>query len=161
MSETNQNGTQTLYIPMGTKQLVKVALFGILAGLFVWGLTFVFEAYILKAVFCPGSLELTCAPSAQYGEAIGTIIGAAVSLFVLVKLQVFRPLLVVIATVISLWGLIGIIDGLPLYLIALSVGGLYMFTYLVFTWITRLRLFIVVVILLLALIVAIRLILTA
>lgn len=159
MSETNQQGS-TVYIPMAAAQLVRVGIFGILAGLLVWGLTFVFESYVLKAFLCPNTEALTCASASQYGEVIATLLTAAISLFVLVKLQVFRPLLVVIAAVISLWGIMGIVADLPLYMVGISVAGLYMIAYLLFTWITRLRVFWVVALLLLLLIVAIRVILT-
>lgn len=160
MSDTNQNGASTVYIPMGTKQIVLVAIWGIVAGLLVWGLTYVFEAYVLKTLLCGETDALTCASASQYGEMIATVITAAISLFVLVKLQVFRPLLVVIAAVVSLWGLIGIIGDLPMYMVALSAAGLYLVSYLAYTWITRLRLFWLVAVLLILLIIAIRVILT-
>jgi hypothetical protein len=161
MNETYQNDVQAVYTPMGTKQLIQVALFGVAAGLLVWGLTYILEVYVLKAFLCQNKSALTCATAAQYGEVIATIIGGAVGLFILVKIQVFRPLLVVIATVVSLWGIIGLVSEQPWYVIGLSAAGLYLFGYLLFTWITRLRLFWLVIVLLLVLIVAIRLILTA
>jgi hypothetical protein len=68
---------------------------------------------------------------------------------------------VVIATVVSLWGLIGVVSEQPWYIIGLSLAGMYLLGYLVFTWVTRLRLFWLVVVLLLVLIAALRLILTA
>jgi hypothetical protein len=145
---------------MDTKQLVQVAVFGILAGLLVWGLTYMLEVYVLKALMCPEANGVTCASASQLGEAIATIFTAAIGLFALVKLQVFRPLLVVIATVVSLWGIIGIVGELPMYMIGLSVAGLYAISYLMFTWITRLRLFSLVAVLLVVLIVLIRVILT-
>lgn len=161
MNETYPNDAQTVYTPMGIKQLIQVAIFGIAAGLLVWGLTYVLETYALKALLCANKEALTCATSAQFGEIIATLVTGAIGLFILVKIQVFRPLLVVIATVVNLWGLISFVSEQPWYVIGLSSAGLYMITYLLFTWITRLRLFWLVVVLLLALIVAMRLILTA
>lgn len=160
MNDTNQTGISGAYIPMDSKQLVQVGIFGILAGLLVWGLTYVLEVYALKMLVCTDTDAITCAAASQLGEGIATIVIAAVGLFALVKLQVFRPLLVVIAVVVSLWGLIDIIRDLPVYLIACSVAGLYMVSYLMFTWITRLRLFWLVAVLLVLLVVAIRVILT-
>ncbi|MDN5274659.1 MAG: rane protein of unknown function [Candidatus Saccharibacteria bacterium] len=161
MSETNQTETQTVYIPMSRKQLIQVAAFGVAAGLIVWGLTYVLETYVLKSLLCSAKQVSTCAVAAQYGEVIATLIAGAIGLFILVKIQVFRPLLVVIATVVSLWGLIGVVSEQPWYIVGLSLAGMYLVGYLVFTWVTRLRLFWLVVILLLVLIVAMRLILTA
>ena len=160
MNDGDQISTPRVYIPMGTKQIVLVAIWGLFAGLLVWGLTYVIESFVLKALLCPDVDARTCSAASQYGEMIATILVGAVSLFVLVKLQVFRPLLVVIAAVVSLWGLVGILSGLPLYVIALSVASLYLLSYLAFTWITRLRIFWVVAALLVLMIIAIRVILT-
>lgn len=161
MSETNQTETQTVYIPMSRQQLIQVALFGIVAGLIVWGLTYVLETYVLKSLLCATKQASTCAVAAQYGEVIATLVAGAIGLFVLVKIQVFRPLLVVIATVVSLWGLVSVVSEQPWYVMGLSLAGMYLVGYLVFTWVTRLRVFWLVIILLLALIAAMRLILTA
>lgn len=161
MNEPYQNETPAAYTPMSAQQVIQVAVFGLITGLVVWGLTFVFSTYMLSPLLCQNDVEGICSAALTYGEVIATIIGAAVGLFILVRLQVFRPLLVVLAAVISLWGLIGIVSPLPWYVVGLCSGASYMLVYLLFTWITRIRLFWIVVVLLLALIFSIRLILTA
>jgi len=160
MNEAYQTDTQAAYVAMTTKQLIQVVVFGAVAGLFVWGLTYVLETYVLKSLLCQVTQVSPCEVAVQYSEAVATIVGGAIGLLVLVKIQVFRPLLVVIATVISLWGLVGVLSELPWYIVGLSSAGMYLLGYLLFTWVTRLRLFWLVIVLLLVLIVTMRLILT-
>ena len=161
MNETTyQSDTPAIYTPMSTTQLIQVAVFGLLTGLIIWGLTYALENYILRSLLCQQNQIVSCGTVAQYSEAIATILGGAAGLFALVKLQVFRPLLVVLAAMIGLWGLVGILGEHAWYITALSCGALYMLVYLLFTWLTRLRIFWIVIVLLLILVVAIRLILT-
>jgi len=141
MSETYQNETPAAYTPMSAQQLIQVAVFGLVTGLVVWGLTYIFSTYMLEPLLCQNDMAGGCTAASLYGEGIATVIGAAVGLFILVKLQVFRPLLVVLAAVVSLWGIIGIVSTLPWYIVGFCCAVLYMMVYLLFTWITRIRLF--------------------
>lgn len=159
MNETSQQDKPAPYMQMSGKQLLQVALLGAVVGLLVWALSLLLAAYVLPATFCSDSQAGQCTTSAGYGEAIATIIAAGFGLFVLVKLHVFRPLLVVVATVISMWGIVAMISPLPRYGAIISCVFLYAFAYMLFTWITRLRLFWIVTLLLLVVIVGIRLIL--
>ena len=91
---------------------------------------------------------------------MAAIIGAIVGLFFLVKLQVFRPLLVVLAAVVSLWGVVGLAGLLPWYGVGLSTIALYALAYSLFTWVARIRAFWLVVLLLIVLVVAVRVMLS-
>jgi hypothetical protein len=160
MNDTYQQDKPAPYMPMNGGQFVQVALLGAVVGLLVWGISFLLDTYVLKAVFCEGSQIGNCGVSGGYSEAMASIIAAGVGLFVLVRLQVFRPLLVTLATVISLWGIVSIVSAQPWYMVALSCVLLYALAYMLFTWINRLRLFWVVIVLLVVVVVGVRLILT-
>ena len=156
MSEIQEEDKHLLFTPVDINKIVAVVLLGAVIGLLVWGLTLVIDRYVLTAILCGGNRDLECANAAIYAESVATIIGAIVGLFFLVRLQVFRPLLVVLAAVISLWGIIGLAGLLPWYGVGLSAVGLYAFSYGLFTWIARIRAFWVVVVLLVVLVVAVR-----
>jgi len=149
------------FMPMNAIQLVQVIILGVVVGLCVWGLTFFLETYVLKAVLCQGNQTAKCALGPQYAEATATILAAGVGLYVLVKLQIFRPLLVVLGTVISLWGILGMIATLPWYGRGLACVLLYACAYMLFVWIARIRMFWLVVAVMLGVVITVRLILTA
>jgi hypothetical protein len=123
-------------------------------------MTFLLENYVFKAILCQGMASATCGVTSQYAETVATILAGGVGLFGLVRFRVFRPLLIVIATGVGMWGIIGITTVLfPWYGVGLACVLLYMFSYLAFAWILRIKLFWIAVVLLLILIVSVRLLL--
>lgn len=159
MAETYQDDKQVSIIAMSIKQIIQVTVLGILVGLLMWAFTYILETYVLKALLCQGSQTMKCASASTYASIAANILAAGVGLFGLVKIGVFRPLLVVLGVTVSLWGLLGVLASLPLYGILVSVAGLTALGYLAFAWIARIRVFLYAVILMVVLIVAIRLVL--
>jgi hypothetical protein len=153
MDDENEN--QQVLTSLSVSKLVAVTLLGAVLGLLVWGLTLMIQRYMLGPVLCQGN-GAQCANTAQYAESAASILSAGVGLFFLVRLQIFRPLLVVVATVASLWGIIGQAAMLPWYGVGLSAMLLYAFAYAVFTWTARLRSFAMVVIVYVVLVAAVR-----
>lgn len=160
MNDVYQEDKQLPFTPIDANKMVAVLMLGAVVGLVVWGLSIVLDTYVLSAILCKGNTTLTCAGAAQYAETAATIIGAGVGLFFLVKLQVFRPLLVVLAATISLWGIVSLAGLLPWYGIGLSTVLLYAFAYGAFAWVARLRSFWLVLVLLIALIAGVRVVLS-
>lgn len=160
MNDVYQEDKQLPFTPIDVNKMVAILMLGAVVGLVAWGLSIVLDTYVLSAILCKGNTTLTCAGAAQYAETAATIIGAGVGLFFLVKLQVFRPLLVVLAATISLWGIVSLAGLLPWYGIGLSAVVLYAFAYGAFAWVARLRSFWLVLVLLVALIAGVRLVLS-
>jgi hypothetical protein len=159
MAETYQDEKTTPIIAMSVKQIMQVAVLGILVGLLVWAFTYILETYILKALLCQGSQTMKCALATNYAGIAASILAAGVGLFGLVKIGIFRPLLVVIAATVSLWGLLGIIGAMPLYGVLIFSAGLTALSYIAYSWIARIRLFWLAVLLMVVLIVVVRLVL--
>jgi hypothetical protein len=157
MNDVYEEDKRQLFMPIDTSKVIAVIALGAVIGLLVWGLTLVIDRYILTAVLCQGNQVLDCANTSLYAESVATIVGAIIGLFFLVRLQVFRPLLVVLATVVSLWGIIGLAGLLPWYGIGLSAIILYAFAYGLFAWVARIRSFVLVLVLLVVLVMAVRL----
>lgn len=160
MNEVYQEDKQVPFTPIDLGKIVAIIVLGAVIGLVVWGLSVVLDTYVFSAIFCKGAGTLQCAGTSQYAEIAATIIGAGVGLFFLVRLQVFRPLLVVLAATASLWGIVGLADLLPWYGIGLSAVFLYAFAYGVFAWVARLRSFWLVLVILIALVASVRLVLS-
>jgi hypothetical protein len=159
MAETYQDDKPTPIIAMSVKQMIQVAVLGVFVGLLVWALTYVLETYILKALLCQGSQTMKCASATTYAGIASSILAAGVGLFGLVKIGVFRPLLVAIAATVSLWGFLGTVVTLPLYGVLISIAVLTALSYLAFSWLARIRLFWLVVVLMIVLVVVVRLVL--
>lgn len=161
MSDTYVNDAPTSLVPMRIKKLLFIIAYGAIAGLVTWGLTTLLDAYVYKAILCNSDTAVQCASSYQYAATTSTIIGAAVGLFGLVKLQVFRPLLIVIASFISLWGLLLMLAPSAWYVEAAIAVGLYGAAFGMFAWLARIRQFFITIILVILMIVAVRLILNS
>lgn len=161
MSDTNVNDTPQSLIAMTIKKLLFIIAIGAVAGAVIWGLTLVLDTYVYKAILCNRDAAVQCASSQQYATITAAIIGAAAGLFGLVRLHVFRPLLIVIAAFISLWGLLPLIAALPWYggmLIAMVMYGL---AFGVFAWLVRVRKFYIALIIVVLVVIAVRLILNS
>jgi len=140
-------------------QFFQIVIIGLLLGALTWGLVQVLGMYAFKPVVCASDATV-CGQANQYAVVAASLITAAIALVGLVKLRTFRPLLVVIAVTVSLWGVSGMLSGLPWYGALLTSAGLYALAYAMYAWVVRVRLFWIVIVLLVVLIVATRLILT-
>lgn len=159
MPDNYVNETQTSLVTMNMKKLLFVIIFGALAGLVTWGLTFVLDTYIYKAILCNSDAAVQCSSSFQYATTTATIIGAAVGLFGLVRLHVFRPLLIVIASFVSLWGILLLVLPFAWYVEAAVVAGLYALAFGLFGWLARIKRFYIAIILVILIAVGLRLVL--
>jgi hypothetical protein len=156
MTEERSEDTQTLLASMSLRRLLLILLLGAGVGSIVWGLNYVLDTYVLQAAFCRDG-QTTCSEVSQYSEALASIAAAGVALFGLVKLRAMRPLVVVVATTLALWGLLGVVGSLQWQVAMVAVAGLYAVVYAVFAWIARLRVLWIVMFLTVAVLVAIRL----
>lgn len=115
---------------------VRVALLGAALGLAAWVLTYLLERFVLSSLVCGGEV---CAQGTVFAGNIAGVIIAIVGVVALVRMAVYRPLLIALGAVISLWGLAAWLGGLS---ILESVGWtvlLYALAYSAYTWIARIR----------------------
>lgn len=141
MSEAPVEETPSTLTLMGVRDLVWVLLLGACAGLVVWGFAYLLNTYVFEVILCRGNVTTQCRMAPQYGSVSATIIAAILMLLGLVRLGVYRPLLVVLAVTISLWGLSEVLWDLPWYVGALWTIVLYALAYGVYAWISRVRMF--------------------
>jgi hypothetical protein len=156
--EQEQPQQEAAYVDMPVKQILQVLVLGAFVGLVAWGLYLALDAYILKAIMCQGSQAVGCA-TGSYAESTAVILASGIGLFGLVKSQIFRPLLVSLAAVVGLWGVFSTMSMLPWYLVGLYVTLLYAISYLFFAWLARIRSFVTVIILTVAVVAVVRYIL--
>lgn len=154
-----QNETQPQFMLMANRDLAMVILLGAVVGLLTWGLSWLLGTFVFNAILCGGA-DSRCASAPLYGEITATIIVAIGALIGLVRLRVFRPMLVVIAATVSLWGMIGSLSSLAWFWVMIASVVLFALAYGLFVWAVRIRQFLAALIVILLLIVAVRYVMT-
>lgn len=146
-------------IELHPNQLIQVAILGAVVGIVVWLLSLFIGQLVLAPMMC-GNGSADCGAT-SVGGAIATILAGLVGLMGLVRLSVYRPLLIVLAALVSLWGLSNWVSGLA-WFEALSWSVLlYGFAYATFAWLVRPRPFIPVVIIVVLLVLLVRILASA
>lgn len=116
----------------------RVALLGAALGVVYWTLTVLLGQYVAEPLYCGASLAASaCVNSVNLAGDIAAIIVAVIGLIVLVRMHVLRPIVVVVATMIALWGLSGWTKGLNWGEIVFWCALLYGTSYVLFSWISR------------------------
>jgi len=161
MDESYEEDASASLAAISYRQVMQIVGIGLLVGLLTWGLTWLIATFALQGLICGSSATMQCSPAVQYSEMTASILAAGLGLLLFVRLRVFRPLLVVLAATISLWGIISISSAMPWYMVGVMCAVLYMLAYITFAWVVRLRLFWPVVVIVLALVVVVRLMLSA
>lgn len=159
-NEAEVSDRSPLFAVVNTNQFIQVVAIGVVVGALTWVLAHVLGLYVLKPSNCTAQ-ALACAASSQPANILAALLAACIGLFGLVKLQVFRPLLIVLAATMSAWGLVGELAALPWYGSLLVTVFFFALTYTTFMWISRIRTFWLVLIITVVLVVALRLIITA
>ncbi len=116
---------------------------------------------ILGILYC----ALTALISKLFGLAsvagdISTILVATVGIVVMLNLRMARPLVVALASAISLWGLSKLTAGLGWVEIVLWSAFLYGISYLLFSWLIRYRRFLPVLLVICLIVIIVRLTIT-
>lgn len=158
MTETDEDQKPSIITEMSAISVMQIILGGLIAGVIAGGLTLLFSMYLFRVLPC--TIE-TCGAGGQYSAVLAGIISAAFGLFWLIRLQVFRPLLIIIAVTVALWGIGLQMIQWPWVAIILATAGLHALAYLLFAWISRIRLFWAVLIILVLLIASVRFILAS
>ncbi|MDN5819748.1 MAG: hypothetical protein L0H36_01610 [bacterium] len=120
---------------------VIVAIIGAFVGLVAYFLGLLLEKYILVSLFCESDPAAMCSNLAVTGGSIAAIIAGVGGVVALARLGIYRPLLVGLAALISLWGLYGWTSGLNVGVAIVSSVVLYTLVYLAFSWLARMRQF--------------------
>ncbi len=100
----------------------RIALVGMILGVLYWWLTVLIERYT-------NSLGIA-------GD-IASILVATIGIIIMLNMHTARPLVVVLASVISLWGLAQLTNGLVWFEIIVWSALLYGLAYTLFSWVIR------------------------
>lgn len=117
----------------------RIALVGAIVGIAAWGLTLLLERFVLGALFCSDEAADACMNVTTYAGNISAIVVAIVGVVALVKMGVYRPLLIALGAVISLWGLAAWLQSLGFVEQLAWTVLLYALLYSVYAWVARVR----------------------
>ena len=149
--------TRSVYITPDRRSVVGTLLTGLAVGIVGWLLNLAIQAWIIEPVFCRSPQTFAvCANGGTIAWVIAMILVSIASLLSLVRSGVFRPLLVVIASLIALWGVSLWLGPLAWWQAMLWHGALFAVAYGLFSWVARLSNFLLAVIVTTILIIASR-----
>lgn len=127
---------------MGRSSLLASIVVGALVGMFGWLLTIAIHSWVLTPIFCRSSDTATaCTNSGTTAWVIGFVLVSIIGLFMLIRANIFRPLLVVLAAIVTLW-----VFGLAFLSSVWWVGSfwsgvLFALAYALYTWVASAKQF--------------------
>ena len=127
--------------PMVPMAITAIGLTGLAVGVMTWLVMLGLSQFVLTPIFCRSTDTSYCMQVPTISFWIATVAGQLVGLLGLIKLGVFRPLLVVLASIITLIGVHIWIAAFPWWEAALYTGGLFALVYALYAWINRLSSF--------------------
>lgn len=153
---------QERWAMMSWRQLVSIGLIGVLIGIVTYALNLVLLNMVFEPLMCRDSVALVrCGSKEGFASGVAIVLISMIGLVFLVRERVFRPLLVVLAVALSLWGLFLIVATLPWLVATLVVALAFAFSYMLYAWLAQPTSLALTLVLATLAIVAIRLVLTA
>lgn len=141
MSETASE-TRLNLVPMTWRELARIGAIGAVIGALSVGLYVLFHTYIFQAVLCRDQANAACGQAATYAAITTAFIASFVAVVVLAHIRVYRPLLIILAAILALWGIQSIVVVLPWYWALAGMIAVGALAYSLFAWIARIRSFI-------------------
>ena len=141
MNETASE-TRSNRVPMTWRELARIGAIGAVIGALSVGLYVLFHTYIFQAVLCRDQANTACGQAATYAAITTAFIASFVAVVVLAHIRVYRPLLIILAAILALWGIQSIVAVLPWYWALAGMIAVGALAYSLFAWIARIRSFI-------------------
>ena len=141
MNETASE-TRSNLVPMTWRELARIGAIGAVIGALSVGLYVLFHTYIFQAVLCRDQANAACAQAATDAAITTAFIASFVAVVVLAHIRVYRPLLIILAAILALWGIQSIVAVLPWYWALAGMIAVGALAYSLFAWIARIRSFI-------------------
>jgi hypothetical protein len=128
---------------------------GASVGFVVWVVAWILQRFVFSNLLCAGAA--TCSEAVNYAGLVAMIVGSIAGLVVLTTTQVYRPLLVIVASALSLWGFESLVAGMSWYWALIASMIMFGLAYAAFAWLARVRNFVLTIVIVVILVVAARL----
>lgn len=127
---------------VSTNRMIVALSIGVFVGIFGSLLSLGIRNWVLNPIFCRSSDTASiCANSDLTAWIVGFVIISVVGLFMLIRANVFRPLLVVLAAIATLWAVGLWFSSQAWWIGMLWQGGLFAVAYALYTWLASLEKF--------------------
>lgn len=131
------------YYPIERQEGIRVLVLGFIVGLVIPFLGWMITTWIIGPVFCKASSSFAlCATGGLWGYHIAAVLLSAGAVAILAGWAVYRPLIISLASLLTLWGLqfylasVFTQSGVEYYF---TSAILFAATYFLFYWLMRLR----------------------
>lgn len=143
-------------VSMTYRELISVILIGAAVGAVVVLLYFLLNTFIFSAVLCRPQSTGDCNQAPNYAMIVALVIGSIAGVASLARVRVYRPLLIVLASAIALWGMQYVLVNVAWYWAMIATVVPFGLAYGLFGWLARIRHFILAIIVTIVLVVAVR-----
>lgn len=135
--------SQPVTIETNSRRLLLSAMgIGAGVGLFGWLLSLLIQNVFIMNVFCHSADDFgVCANGGTIAWSVAFVVVGVVSVFALVRANVYRPLLVVLAAFVALWGIAPWLAPLAWYWALLWNTILFALAYALFVWLATIERF--------------------
>lgn len=148
-----------IYVAAERKTIIGSAVVGAVAGALTWVLNLPLQRFFVEPVFCRNADNFTaCANGGSIAFNIALAIAAALAVVALVKISGYRPLLVAIAVVATLWNANRWLGVQTWWEATLWMTMLSALAYLLYSWVARVAAFPLSVVVMVVLVVIARLV---
>lgn len=135
---TNKTSRFLSTIELSWKTLLGIASVGAGVGLLTWLVNLLFQSVLIEPVFCRSADSFqACANGGTISIVIATILTNILGLIALVRLRVYRPLLVVIASIVTLFGVHVWTGAMSWYEATAWYALIYAISYALYAWLAR------------------------
>lgn len=124
-------------IEMSQQQAIQIAVLGVGLGIGAWILSAIVRNVVIVPLFCGDPGTSACVNSSDVAANTASVIIVIAGLMGLVRLSVYRPLLIVLATLVSLWGIGAWTSSLSWFESLAWFVVLYALCYVAFSWLVR------------------------
>lgn len=128
------------YQPFSRESFLQPLLIGVVAGLATWGIYALLRRFVVVGLLCDYS-DAYCNAGPSVAFVVTLIAAHFLALIALVRSGALRPLLVIIAAVVTLWGVQAWLSGQVWWSGMLYSGLLFGLAYVYYAWINRLLFF--------------------
>lgn len=158
--EAPVGGPSSFVIETSIRLIAGVVFWGAVVGALVMGLQVVLKNFIVEPLFCESIDAFSlCSNGGSIALNSATVIAAVIGTIGLVRMSVYRPLLIALAAGASLWGANAWMGALTWYEMLAWLIVLYALAYGVYAWILRIYNFPIAFVLTIALVIGARVIL--
>lgn len=141
MDQSDLSEKTPSFIELSPQSLLQVALLGAGLGVLYWLLTLLVRQIVFVPLFCGDPTNTMCVGATGSAGVVALLLASIVGLLGLVRLAIYRPLLIALAAAVSLWGLSGWTANMFWLEALASSVVLFALCYVIFTWLVRPRSF--------------------